>query len=420
MRDHRVPLLGDGWRRRADPEKSHDPRVRAVLVGLRGLASDVAPDPAFRAELRAQLVAIAPRVIAESAESEAPAPVRARPASGADAITVDAPRPGARPKHADARPVRGRFGGVAALPLARIATTTICALVALLLLLGVGVVMSHNAVPGDTLYGLKRADEHFELALDSSDTERASDYLRFASTRADEVQTLINRAQSTASGRGLHAGGLSSHTQSMIRSTLSSADSDVLHASRLLATKAVDSASPAPLTAITSWAPHQLSKLSTIAESVAGTPLKTHVASSASLVSKADTRARNLSTTVDCGCLRSAPSDSLGPQPCTACSAPAKKGTKVGGGGTTGQVPVRSGSPLKPLPSHPATVTPGRLAPVTKPADHGTTSHPVTLPTLPITLPTTVTPPLTVNSCGLGISLGGIKLGLNLCKSPQP
>src|SRR3954451_2731071 len=68
MGEHRVALLGSAWRRNDDPALSRDPRVRAVVGALATL-----PQPEmqadFRADLRAQLVAITPRVVADAAES---------------------------------------------------------------------------------------------------------------------------------------------------------------------------------------------------------------------------------------------------------------------------------------------------------------------------------------------------------------
>ena len=68
MGEHRVPLLGSAWRRNDDPATSRDPQVRAVVGALATLP---APElnAEFRAELRAQLVAITPRIIAESAQT---------------------------------------------------------------------------------------------------------------------------------------------------------------------------------------------------------------------------------------------------------------------------------------------------------------------------------------------------------------
>src|SRR3954471_21067955 len=71
MGEHRVPLLGSAWRRNDDPATSRDPRVRAVVGALATLP---APEmrAEFRAELRGQLVAITPRIVAEGEETDRP------------------------------------------------------------------------------------------------------------------------------------------------------------------------------------------------------------------------------------------------------------------------------------------------------------------------------------------------------------
>jgi len=418
-----VPLLGDAWRRSPDPEKSRDPQVQLVLSGLRRLSTTVAPDPTFRAELRAQLVAITPRVIAEGdvdaapvLPSRAPRPTPRAVASGATLATAGA----------DAPRIRSGFGAIS---IRRVAVATTLALVAMIVLLGTAVFLSRNALPGDTLYGLKRASENFQLATDNS-SEKAHDLLRFASRRVDEAQDLAGRAQ--AAGSGPQAAGLSSQTQKYIQQVLASSDSDVRQASRILGDQAVDSANARPLTTLTSWAPTQLSKLHDLSSSLGSTSLGMHVARSAALITSAQARAAELSQNVGCGCLRSAPSDSLGPKPCTACAKPA---TPSQGG--TGTQPTRPAPSPTSFPVHSGNGAGGASGTGTGTAhsSHGgaaahTGSVPSSTPSpsptkkgiVSVTLPTgkpTSTPPLVdLNSCGVGLNVGGIGIGLNLCPNP--
>src|SRR5690348_17059209 len=86
MSEHRVSMPGgSSLRRFEDPAHSADPNIRAIVSGLRTL--EIAPPPRahFRAELRAQLVAVAPRLVAEGVAAEltpvspVAAPERARP-----------------------------------------------------------------------------------------------------------------------------------------------------------------------------------------------------------------------------------------------------------------------------------------------------------------------------------------------------
>lgn len=112
-----------------------------------------APTPEFRADLRAQLLATAEREgIGVTAEPE-PRSLRSRIVS-------------ARPRARGAIVV-----GVAAGTLA---------------LSGVSVA-SGEAIPGDTLYGMKRSTERAQLALAGSDASRGQLNLEFARTRLQEA-----------------------------------------------------------------------------------------------------------------------------------------------------------------------------------------------------------------------------------------
>ncbi|MFB7947658.1 DUF5667 domain-containing protein [Kitasatospora phosalacinea] len=58
---------------------------------------------------------------------------------------------------------------------------------------------STNALPGDALYGMKRGLEGLRLDWADDDTERGALLLQQASTRLDEAQTLLDRANGPAS-----------------------------------------------------------------------------------------------------------------------------------------------------------------------------------------------------------------------------
>src|SRR6185437_4847649 len=65
MAEHRVSMLGGPLRRYEDPAQSRDPRIREIVAALATLEPAPAPRAHFRAELRAQLVAVTPRLVAE-------------------------------------------------------------------------------------------------------------------------------------------------------------------------------------------------------------------------------------------------------------------------------------------------------------------------------------------------------------------
>ena len=186
MNEHRVPMLGGAWRRHGDPARSSDPRVRELVGALAGL--EVAPPmrAEFRAELRAQLVAVTPRLVDEGEASLAPAtaPRPRRAPSGPPRPSARAPNP----------PARFRF----AKPLIAVA----CALTAFVLLLGGAVLLSQHALPGDALYGVKRASEDVEYSTTSGTVAKGKLKLEFAATRIGEVADLLHTPTAMAAGTG--------------------------------------------------------------------------------------------------------------------------------------------------------------------------------------------------------------------------
>ena len=221
MAEHRVSMLGGPLRRYEDPARSRDPRIREIVTALATLEPAPAPRAHFRAELRAQLVAVTPRLVAEPETEKAPVGRHAAHA------------PGVR---------RSILSGIRlSRPLAAVAATV----VVLAMILGGAVLISKNAQPGDKLYGLKRASESAQLALAPNASARAKLRLNFASNRLDEVASLLPGG-TNASG----IANVSPHIVSLVDSTLASADSDVMSASQTLGAQAIQNNSPAPLDAL--------------------------------------------------------------------------------------------------------------------------------------------------------------------------
>ena len=124
---------GSGDRRQAEAE---------LVTRLRQLPVGEVPDERFRAELRSQLVAITP--------ASSPNPAR----TGEKAAAA-----------------RRRAGRLAMFRRPLIALTGAACVLALLL--GLAVWMARGALPGQSLYGIKRASENFQLSVAGSDTARA-------------------------------------------------------------------------------------------------------------------------------------------------------------------------------------------------------------------------------------------------------
>ncbi|MEV6108445.1 DUF5667 domain-containing protein [Streptomyces sp. NPDC051940] len=85
---------------------------------------------------------------------------------------------------------------------------------------------SSDALPGDTLYGLKRGMEDFRLSLADGDSERGKIYLDQASTRLNEARRLMERDR---------AGELDEESVSEVRRALSGVKHDAGEGRRLLA-----------------------------------------------------------------------------------------------------------------------------------------------------------------------------------------
>jgi hypothetical protein len=129
-------------------------RVLDHLTGLRELPLGGGPEPAFRYLLRDTLTSGRPL----------PEPVRR------------VPRPA---RHSHRRPPK---------PLSRLSQVATFGLAAVMML---SAFATYHAVPGDTLYPLKRAAESTLVRLSTDDVERAERELDSARTRAAEVAQLL-------------------------------------------------------------------------------------------------------------------------------------------------------------------------------------------------------------------------------------
>jgi hypothetical protein len=407
MAEHRVPMLGGALRRRVDPTKSADPQVRELVAALATLDVAPAPRPDFRAELRAQLVAVTPRFVAEgNAEVKA----EATPAAPAP----ERERTGARFK----KPLIALVGAAAAF----------------ILLIGGAVLLSRSALPGDALYGVKRASENTQYSLAGGNVAKGKLKLEFAARRIGEVADLIPRATSMSAGVGALAGSgaLNSETTKLVHDTLGSADDDVRVAAQLLGRAAVQKKSAAPLTDMTAWTPQQLTSLRAIVNRIPAGSAHDDAVATRTLVKAAQVRAATLKTELNCSCLATSGTDDLGPRPCaTGCSAGQPGSGPSSQPGSPGSTSTKTGSTTKGAQiSGPGSTTTTGPAPgstrsgtgSTSPGQPGTSTSPgPRLPSIPLpTLPNpkaTATPilPIGVDSCGLHASLAGIGINIGGC-----
>ncbi|MFH8439518.1 DUF5667 domain-containing protein [Streptomyces sp. NPDC085942] len=161
------------------PDDPADQADRGPLLALaNGLGELPKPqlDPEVKAVQRAQLVAAMENMFAEGGASTGPTvPVqRGKGAHRASPLRKLRPRSrwakGLTAGGLTVGVAAGAFGGVAA--------------------------ASSDALPGDSLYGLKRGMEDISLGMAKGDTERGEVYLDQASTRLSEARRLMERGRS--------------------------------------------------------------------------------------------------------------------------------------------------------------------------------------------------------------------------------
>ncbi|MET8946664.1 DUF5667 domain-containing protein [Streptomyces sp. NPDC004542] len=194
----------------AAAEQTEQGRLMALAEGLGALPKPQL-DPDVKVVQRAQLVAAMEAMLREGTAGEAAGPSvpgqrseRGRGAHRASPLGKLRPRSrltkGLAAGGLSVGVAAGAFGGVAA--------------------------ASSDALPGDSLYGLKRGIEDFKLDyLADGDNERGQGYLDQASTRLSEARRLMER------GRGGH---LDHESIGEIRRTLSGMRHDVSEGHRLL------------------------------------------------------------------------------------------------------------------------------------------------------------------------------------------
>lgn len=374
---------------------------RAIIVRLQALPGGPAPTTDFQADLRRQLVALAPELLSERSplpnDGEADQPEEPGTASAQPAATRRARRTIGRPLVV--------FGSAAAV---------------LVLLLGLTVWLSGNALPGDALYGVKRASENVELSVTRGDTARGTKYLEFAANRAAETAKLIGRSTAAAGPRP-GADAISSHVSGLVISTLATGDEQTREGASLITEAAVARVDRAVLAPLPPWTTRQHAALAAIEKQLPAGPAKTAAARSLALVNQVAKRVAALRTSIGCACVTAAKSDSLGPLPCTACPStptsrttptvpPTQRGTtttptrsgqstpKSGGHGNTG---TGQGGSRGTSGNHPGKTTPPKTGGGTAPTSGGAGGSSTSTCILVVCLPPT-------SGTGPGLCLPGL------------
>lgn len=347
------------------------------------------PSPEFRARLRAQLVALAETELTTS-------PSTARHG----ATRRGAPRPAGRRTSRSTTPRLALLAGT---------------LSALLLCSGLTVVISGHALPGDTLYSLKRTTENVELALAHGPQAKAQRHLDFAQARARELADLVRRraTETAATPRSSAPTRTGDDDQPLVVATLGDMDMQTRTGVRLLTEFAVTTVSDAALADLAAWVADQRAILEPVVERLHGAA-GLRVKRSDALLYRIHDRVVALRSQLTCTCMDQSHGDDLGPLPCWPCdprvAPPPQAGTppvSTTGGQprrSTGSASVPSATP--PVPSATAGATPSGTSGAAPPeASAPPTDDPSLLPPvvgdptgggglLPPILPTGVLPPL--------------------------
>jgi hypothetical protein len=386
-----------------DGPRAGDEQSVAALV--RGLAPLTAPDQAARARMRARILSgLADPDAAEdpghragsaTATAEPPGSASRRPVrSRAPRGRGDSTRPGGELPRLGAG-LRGRFA---------IAAVAMLALV--LSLAGMSLLLARDALPGDTLYGVKRTAEAASLGLTFGDESRAVKHLEFAAARVTEIETLARRytdPSDTPVGAYLTA--------------LSDFDNDATAGSRQLIALATRN-DGRQLESVRDWARQQTSRLDAVAARMPDSA-RNRAGATLTMLTRITARAEALLTRMSCYQITTGSFDEIGALPATgACErvpgsgGPAPNTPNAPGGATAAPAPGTPGAPtpgtaqqptqtvpLPEVPLPPAPNVPPGLPPGGTPGGTGPTL------TVPLPLPPIEVPPLLP---GLpGVSLGG-------------
>jgi Domain of unknown function (DUF5667) len=339
-----------GGRRHHARTRAEDDLAELVGIGhrLSGIELTVEADPEFRTGLRAMLMATVEREgIGATALDPDPTmvittPARHRRIEPRQVAASLRTRP-ARTEHAWLAQLKTRRArGLVA---ATLATTAVAAW-------GMSAA-SGSAIPGDTLYSVKRSSEHAQLALAGSEISKAQLYLEFAKTRRNE--------SAAVHGDPVGLGAL-----------LADMDEETRQGVRLLTSAAVNRHDPAALDVVDAFVAEQKRALGALAAGQSPAE-RARTESSLALLDDVAKRSAALRGTLSCGNLAEAVTDALGPRPGHCVAQPAN-GANPGAGpnGTAGQpggagakgnpstgpgatdLPVEVGSPSAPSSPSPA------------------------------------------------------------------
>lgn len=224
--EHTGDRTADAAGRRADPQQERLLSMASALAGV--------PRPELDAEVRTlQRARLIAAMEAGPAEDQDPSAGRVPEQRGLRGTVGTGRRRAARPRGSWSRRLAagGLTVGVAAGAFSGVAAA------------------STNALPGDTLYGLKRGMEDLRLGMAEGDTHRGKLLLDMASTRMQETRRLIERRPS---------GGLGPETVREVRGALLSMHHEASTGHQLLSAAYRQEGSIDPIEALNAFSEHRL------------------------------------------------------------------------------------------------------------------------------------------------------------------
>jgi hypothetical protein len=327
-----------GARRHHSRTSIDDELATMLMVGQRlaDATPEVHPTEEFRRDTRAMLLAVAERDgIGRTARTDAPEIQLTAPAVGRATVGTIHQSASRAPKQRGPKTRltanHGRTRGAILVGLA----------VGTLALSGISAA-SGEAMPGDTLYGMKRSAENAQIALAGSNQSKGELYLEFASTRLNEAEAVQPTLKS-------------------VSNVLRDMDSQEKTGAKLLFTDALKNKDASALTTVNTFVAGQSRRLSDWTDGLADPGLRSRALDSQTVLDMIRTRSAEIAQALSCpSTVRITGTDAFGPEPSCqsgALAAPPTPNTHRGAGSPAGTpTALSSGSTKGKTTEH--TVTP--------------------------------------------------------------
>ena len=286
--------------------------------------------------------------------------------------------------------------------------------------LGIVSLLAQSAIPGDSLYALKRGTEQARVVLAGDEQSEGRVLLGLATTRLGELGSLLNEPVSfRATGSGVQAAA-SDDVSDLLLSTMDTMDRQTTDGTSALTSVAVDDSEAEILSFVGVWGVEQFETLSGLASRMPE-ETKARAELSKGLLQEIVERLDELAQIIDCDCLGDTPStDALGPVPCNDCDSDSSVSPSQSSSSP------RQSNPAPGQPAPPTSTIPGQdPAPPGVPGDPGVPIPPVDPTVDPTVDPPIPPPPVEGSACvtagGLaGIIQGGICVALPIDPPPDP